>query len=74
MQLQVQTFKVPKQTPLSEFRRMLAEQLGMPQEWQRLWLLHKRQNRTFRPDEPLLPPADQKPVVQLAKVVLCLPS
>ena len=47
--LQVEAFRVKKQTTLAEFKQMLADKWHVPVERQRLWTWATRQNQSVRP-------------------------
>ena len=54
--MKVESFRVKKQTTMSEFKQMLAEKWGVAVERQRFWMWATRQNRSVRPSTPLLGP------------------
>ena len=49
MVVQVETFRVKKQTTLGEFKQMMAEKWNVAVDRQRLWTWATRQNRSIRP-------------------------
>lgn len=48
------THRVLRTMTISEFVRSLAEGLNLPPEKVRLWAMVNRQNKTVRPDQPLM--------------------
>eukprot|EP00898_Chlorokybus_atmophyticus_P001501 jgi/Chlat1/2351/Chrsp17S02617 len=64
----VKQFRVQKQTPFSQFKELAAQELGVPVSQQRWWLWAKRQNHTYRPNRPLTPADEDKPVSMLKEV------
>lgn len=44
----MKNFRVKKQTLFGDFRKLVAEELGVPVEQQRFWTFAKRQNGTLR--------------------------
>lgn len=50
------THRVLRTMTISEFVRSLAEGLNLPPEQVRLWAMVNRQNKTVRPDQPLMDP------------------
>lgn len=53
MVVQVEAFRVKKQTTLGEFKQMMAEKWNVPVDRQRLWTWATRQNRSIRPSSIL---------------------
>ncbi len=53
MVVQVESFRVKKQTTLGEFKQMMAEKWNVPVDRQRLWMWATRQNRSIRPSSIL---------------------
>ena len=45
---QVKNFRVKKQVLFGDFRKLVAEELGVPLQQQRFWTFAKRQNGTLR--------------------------
>lgn len=65
----VQSFRVQKQTPFTQFKEEVAKQLGVPVKLQRFWLWAKRQNQTYRPNRPLTEQEEHSTVGFLKEVV-----
>ena len=68
---QVKALRVKKQMLFADFRRMAAEELGVPLERQRWWKWAKRQNGTLRPTSPL---ADADDAVTILDVCRARPA
>jgi ubiquitin carboxyl-terminal hydrolase 7 len=51
---QVATFRVPKTEPWQSFKLRISKTFGYAEPQFRLWVLVNRQNRTVRPDIPVL--------------------
>lgn len=51
--MQVESFRVKKQTTLAEFKQMIADKWGVVVGRQRFWMWATRQNRSVRPSTPL---------------------
>ncbi|KAK8641315.1 hypothetical protein V6N13_010728 [Hibiscus sabdariffa] len=49
----VRSFHIQKQTIFSVFMEEVAREFGIPVQFQRFWLWAKRQNHTYRPNQPL---------------------
>ncbi|WCJ33065.1 Ubiquitin C-terminal hydrolase 13 [Euphorbia peplus] len=49
----VRKFHILKETPFSHFKEEVAKKFGIPVQFQRFWFWAKRQNNTYRPDQPL---------------------
>ncbi|KAK8645429.1 hypothetical protein V6N13_119259 [Hibiscus sabdariffa] len=49
----VRSFRIQKQTIFSVFMEEVAREFGIPVQFQRFWLWAKRQNQTYRPNQPL---------------------
>ncbi|KAL8868468.1 MAG: hypothetical protein Q9174_004972, partial [Haloplaca sp. 1 TL-2023] len=49
-----QTYKVLRSSTVGEFAKTVAESLRLPAEQIRLWVMVNRQNKTVRPEQPLL--------------------
>ena len=47
-------YRLPKVTTLKEFCDKIAEEKGLPAGHVRLWVMVNRQNKTIRPDQPLI--------------------
>mmetsp|Transcript_35695 Transcript_35695/g.79387 ORF Transcript_35695/g.79387 Transcript_35695/m.79387 type:complete len:1131 (+) Transcript_35695:131-3523(+) len=58
-------FRVRKNTKFQDFKALVAERLGVPQEKQRWWTWARRQNATFRPSRPLTPQEEDSIVLEL---------
>ena len=56
-----------KQMLFGDFRRMAAEELGVPMERQRWWKWAKRQNGTLRPTSPLADADDALTVLNVCR-------
>jgi len=63
--MQVESFRVKKQTTLAEFKQMVAEKWGIAVERQRFWMWATRQNRSVRPSTPLAPNSDENRVCDI---------
>lgn len=63
--VQVESFRVKKQTTLAEFKQMVAEKWGIAVEQQRFWMWATRQNRSVRPSTPLAPSSDENRVCDI---------
>ncbi len=63
--MQVESFRVKKQTTLAEFKQMVAEKWGIAVEQQRFWMWATRQNRSVRPSTPLAPNSDENRVCDI---------
>jgi ubiquitin carboxyl-terminal hydrolase 7 len=48
------SYRTKKDDTLESFKNALCENLGVPSDHIRLWILVNRQNRTVRPDAPIL--------------------
>lgn len=48
------SYRTKKDDTLESFKDALCENLGVPADHIRLWILVNRQNRTVRPDAPIL--------------------
>ncbi|CAN4120118.1 unnamed protein product [Withania somnifera] len=64
----VRSFRIQKQTPFSIFKEEVAEEFGVPVQFQRFWLWAKRQNHTYRPNRPLTHLEEAQSVGQLREV------
>lgn len=53
MVMQVESFRVKKQTTLGQFKQMMADKWNVPVDRQRLWTWATRQNRSIRPSNIL---------------------
>ena len=73
IQMQVEAFRVKKQTSLGEFKQILAEKWNVPVERQRLWIWATRQNHSHRPSGILQDDADNMRVCDI-RVSACLPT
>lgn len=51
--LQVEAFRVKKQTSIGEFKQMMADKWDVPVDKQRLWMWATRQNHSLRPSSIL---------------------
>ena len=51
--IQVQRFRLKRETPFSEFKQQIAGEWGVPVELQRWWLWTNRTNGTLRPSRPV---------------------
>ena len=69
--IQVESFRVKKQTTLAEFKQMLANKWQVPIERQRFWMWAVRQNRSLRPSSYLLPDADNTRVCDIRVSPCC---
>lgn len=49
----VKSYRIKKQTKFSDFKKTVADDLGIPVEKQRYWTWARRQNHTYRPARPL---------------------
>lgn len=47
-------YRIQKVTTVGEFAAKIAEEKGLPASHVRLWVMANRQNKTFRPEQPLL--------------------
>ncbi|KAM0846883.1 hypothetical protein ACQ4PT_055394 [Festuca glaucescens] len=61
----VQSFRIQKQMPFTQFKEEVAKEFGIPTQFQRFWLWAKRQNHTYRPNRPLTPQEEALTVGQL---------
>mmetsp|Transcript_19656 Transcript_19656/g.42954 ORF Transcript_19656/g.42954 Transcript_19656/m.42954 type:complete len:1106 (-) Transcript_19656:700-4017(-) len=61
----VKTFRVRKETPFLQFKEQVAQELGIPVQFQRYWQWAKRQNHTYRPNRPIMPAEDTMTVLQV---------
>lgn len=59
------SFRTRKDDTLESFKAALCENLDIPYDHIRLWILVNRQNRTVRPDAPILEADYQLPMEQL---------
>ena len=64
---QVKALRVKKQMLFGDFRRMAAEELGVPLDRQRWWKWAKRQNGTLRPTSPLADADDALTVLDVCR-------
>ncbi|CAI9095954.1 OLC1v1032001C1 [Oldenlandia corymbosa var. corymbosa] len=62
-------FRLQKQMPFNLFKEEIAEETGVPVEYQRFWLWAMRKNFTFRLDRPLTSQEETKTVGQLIREV-----
>lgn len=51
-----QVYRLLRTSTVSEFARSLAESKKLPPDQVRLWVMVNRQNKTIRPDQPLMDP------------------
>ena len=51
------THRVLRASTVDDFVKSLAEEKKVPPEYVRLWVMVNRQNKTVRPDQPLLEPS-----------------
>ncbi|CAL1403719.1 unnamed protein product [Linum trigynum] len=58
----VTSFRVPKQLSVNLFKEIVAEELGIPVQFQRFWLWARRQNGTYRPFQVLTSSEENQPV------------
>lgn len=72
--MQVESFRVKKQTTLAEFKQMVAEKWGIAVEQQRFWMWATRQNRSVRPSTPLAPNSDENRVCDIRVSVRTSPK
>ena len=63
--MQVEAFRVKKQTSMGEFKQMLAEKWNVSVERQRLWTWAIRQNHSHRPSAVLGEEADNTRVCDI---------
>ena len=49
--MQVELFRVKKYSKFKEFRKLVAEQWGIPEKEQFWWPWERRQNHTYRPSK-----------------------
>ena len=49
-------YRILRTTTVGEFSRIVAEELGKEPDQVRLWVMVNRQNKTVRPDQPLMDP------------------
>ena len=71
--MQVEAFRVKKQTSLGEFKQILAEKWNVPVERHRLWIWATRQNHSHRPSGILGDDADNTRVCDI-RVCPCQPA
>ncbi|XP_020222198.1 ubiquitin carboxyl-terminal hydrolase 12 isoform X2 [Cajanus cajan] len=64
----VQSFRIPKQMPFILFKEKYAKEFHIPVPCQRFWLWAKRQNHTYRPNRPLTPQEETRPVGELREI------
>ncbi|CAN6562122.1 unnamed protein product [Malus baccata var. baccata] len=64
----VHSFRIQKQKPFKLFKEEVAQEFGIPVQFQRFWLWAKRQNHTYRPNRPLTPLEEAQSVGQLREV------
>ena len=50
------TYRILKTTTVGDFSKTVAEDLGKEPDQVRLWVMVNRQNKTIRPDQPLMDP------------------
>lgn len=63
------TFKVPKKTLFEDIQKEVECRLGVPLDKQRYWRWAQRQNQTYRPSFPPLPPsASSQPLAVLQEI------
>ncbi|KAL5568692.1 hypothetical protein UlMin_025267 [Ulmus minor] len=63
----VRRFRILKLIPFNLFKEEIAEEFGVPLQFQRFWLWAKRQNHTHRPQWPLTPVHEAMSVGELSK-------
>jgi len=63
----VREFRVKRASTLKEFKKIAAVEFDVPPERQRYWAWVSRQNKTFRPECPISPAAEDLPLEELAK-------
>lgn len=61
----VKSYRIKKQTKFTDFKLMVAEDLGIPVEKQRYWTWARRQNHTYRPARPLRPDEEELSLMDL---------
>lgn len=66
--MQVKALRVKKQMLFGDFRKLAAEELGVPVGKQRWWKWAKRQNGTLRPTSPQEDADDALTVMDVCKV------
>ncbi|GKV35061.1 hypothetical protein SLEP1_g43379 [Rubroshorea leprosula] len=64
----VQNFRFEKQTPFNVFKEEVAKVFRIPVQFQRFWLLAKRENNTYRPKLPLTHLDETRPLGTLVEV------
>ncbi|CAA3017074.1 ubiquitin carboxyl-terminal hydrolase 12-like isoform X2 [Olea europaea subsp. europaea] len=64
----VHSFRIQKQMPFNLFKEEVAQELGIPVQFQRFWIWAKRQNHTYRPNRPLTPQEEAQTVGALREV------
>ncbi|GLT69606.1 hypothetical protein SLA2020_417430 [Shorea laevis] len=64
----VQNFRFEKQTPFNVFEEEVAKVFRIPVQFQRFWLLAKRENNTYRPKLPLTHLDETRPLGTLVEV------
>ncbi|XP_039043952.1 ubiquitin carboxyl-terminal hydrolase 13-like [Hibiscus syriacus] len=64
----VGSFHIQKQTTFNVFKEEVAREFGIPVQFQRFWLWAKRQNHTYRPNQPLTPLEETQSVGTLREV------
>ncbi|KAI8556267.1 hypothetical protein RHMOL_Rhmol05G0239600 [Rhododendron molle] len=61
----VRSFRIKRLMPFNLFKEVVAKEFGIPVQFQRFWLWAKRENNTYRPDRPVKPRQEAKPVGHL---------
>ncbi|CAN0923361.1 Ubiquitin C-terminal hydrolase 12 [Linum grandiflorum] len=65
----VKNFRVPSHLCFNLFKEMVAEELGIPVQFQRFWLWANRENHTYRPFKPVAFREQIPSVVEVLKEV-----
>jgi hypothetical protein len=58
-------FRVRKSNYFTDFKALVRDKMGIPEDCQRYWVWNTRQNMAYRPFRPLKPEEEQKRVMQL---------